>query len=68
MKINDVVHKQDTRPLTEIMLGPIMVGKWLFDTGACLPNNLMEKRPIKLNLNQQESRGAFRTTLILNGV
>jgi hypothetical protein len=34
MKLNDVVHKQDARPLIEIMSEPIMVGKWFFDTGA----------------------------------
>jgi hypothetical protein len=34
MKIHDVVHKQDVRPLIEIKSEPIMVGKWLFDTGA----------------------------------
>jgi hypothetical protein len=34
MEINDVVRKQDTRPLIETKSEPIMLGKWLLDTGA----------------------------------
>ncbi len=60
MEINDVVHRQDMRPLMEIKSEPIMVGKWLFDTGAGIPCMSyqqfrlipIENRPTKFKLNQ----------------
>ena len=72
MEINDNVHKQDTRPLIESKSEPIMVGKWLFDTGAgisCMSSQQfrllsIENRPTKLNLNQREARGVSGTALI----
>ena len=75
LEINDVVRKQDARPLIEIKSSPMMVGKWLFDTGAgltCMSSQQfrlipIENRPKKLNLNQKEARGESGTTLIPDG-
>jgi hypothetical protein len=36
LKINNVVCKLDARPLIQINSSPLMMGKWLFDTGAGL--------------------------------
>jgi hypothetical protein len=36
LEINDVVHRQDARPLIEIKSSSMMAGKWLFDTDAGL--------------------------------
>ena len=61
LEINDVVRKQDARPLIEIKSSPMMVGKWLFDTGAgltCMSSQQfrlipIENRPKKLNIKSQ---------------
>jgi hypothetical protein len=50
MEINDVVSKQDTRPLIQITSGPIMIVKWLFDTGAgntCMSSQQFRLIPIE---------------------
>ncbi len=70
--INDIVHRQDARPLIEIKSNPMMVGKSFFDKGAgltCIYSQQfrlipIDKRPRKLNLNQREARGASETVLI----
>jgi hypothetical protein len=74
MEINDVVCKQDTRPLIKITSGPIMVEKWLFERGTgitCMSSQQfrlipIKRRPAKLNLNQREARGASGGALILD--
>jgi hypothetical protein len=54
-----MVHKQDAKKLIEIKSEPIMVEKWLLDTGAgisCMSSQQfrlfpIERRPTKLNLD-----------------
>ncbi len=75
LKINFVVCKKDTRPLSEINSSPTMVGKWLFDTGVGITSMSsqhfrpipIEDKPKKLNLNQSETKDAYGTTLIPDG-
>jgi hypothetical protein len=74
MKINDVVCKLDTRPLIKIKSGPILVGKWLFDTGAwitCVSLQQfrlipIERRPFKINLYKCEARVMQTATVFKN--
>jgi hypothetical protein len=51
---------------------PILIGKWLLDTGAglmCISSQQfrlipIQRRPTKLQLNQREAKGASGNTLI----
>jgi hypothetical protein len=73
--MNDVVLKLEARPLIEINSSRLMMGKWLFDTGAGLACMFTQqfrlipkhKRPSKLTLNQKEIRGASVIALIPHG-
>jgi hypothetical protein len=75
LEINDVVCKFNTGPLNVINSIPLMMGKWLLDTGVrltCIFTQQFrqipkEKRLTKLTLNQREARGVSGTALIPDG-